>query len=147
MLAELKNLFVRDLNRLKDEINLYKTEANIWIVPKGISNSAGNLCLHIVGNLNHFIGAVIFDTGYIRDREAEFGDKNVPVSELNQQVDDTITLFEEKLLSMEPGLLNANFPIQVFGYEMTTRYFLIHLQGHLNYHLGQINYHRRLIEQ
>ncbi len=147
MLKELQSLFIRDLGRLKEEINLYKEEETIWEVAEGINNSGGNLCLHLVGNLNHFIGAVIFDTGYVRDRHAEFNDKNVPRSALNLSIDSTIKLFEEKFLSMETGILNNPFPIEVFGYEMTTKYFLLHLLGHLNYHLGQVNYHRRLIEK
>ena len=50
----LSNLFERDLKRLKTEIELYKAEENLWLVQEGLSNSAGNLCLHLIGNLNHF---------------------------------------------------------------------------------------------
>lgn len=77
----LLEIFERDLNKLKDEINLYKDENSLWIVKCGISNSAGNLCLHLVGNLNHFIGAVLGNTGYVRNREKEFSAKNLPRTE------------------------------------------------------------------
>ena len=145
MFLELQTLFIRDLKKLKEEINLYQKEVDIWKVPEGINNSAGNLCLHIVGNLNHFIGSVLFENGYVRDRTAEFNDKNIPVSELNKRINGTVHFFEEQFLTMEKGILNSTYPIEVFGHEMTTKFFLIHLSGHLNYHLGQINYHRRLI--
>ena len=146
MLEEFQKLFIRDLEKVKAELLSYKNEKNIWIVTGDIKNSAGNLCLHIVGNLNHFIGAVILETEYIRDREAEFNDRNIPLKDLISQVDNTIKLFKQSFPEIEPGILNNNFPVQVFGYEMTTAYFLVHLIGHLNYHLGQINYHRRLID-
>ena len=48
-------LFERDLQKLKTEIELYKDEDNLWLIKKGIDNSAGNLCLHLIGNLSHFI--------------------------------------------------------------------------------------------
>ncbi len=43
--------------------------------------------------------------------------------------------------------LEAEYPILVFDHKTSTEYLLVHLTGHLNYHLGQINYHRRLIEK
>jgi len=146
MLKELQSLFVRDLEKLKTEIAGYKSEEKLWEITGDIKNSPGNLCLHIVGNLNHFIGAVLLETDYVRDRDSEFNDKNVPQTTLIKMVDELIHLVKTRFLEIEPGILNNNFPIQVFGYEMTTAHFLIHLAGHLNYHLGQINYHRRLID-
>jgi len=50
-------LLCRDLLKLKEEINLYTNEADLWIVRHDIKNSAGSLALHLVGNLNHYIGA------------------------------------------------------------------------------------------
>ena len=98
MLTEvLLSLFKRDLEKLKEEINLYKTESNLWILEEGISNSSGNLCLHLVGNLNHFIGEGLGNTGYVRQRELEFSLKDVPKSQLIAQVDDTIAMVEEVL--------------------------------------------------
>ncbi len=145
MLQELQSLFIRDLGKLKDEVSLFSKEEDLWKIQGEVKNSAGNLCLHLVGNLNHFIGAVILETGYIRDREFEFGARNVPQIELIRKIEETIRLIEERFMEIEPGILQVKFPVQVFGYDMTTSYFLMHLSGHLNYHLGQINYLRRLL--
>jgi uncharacterized damage-inducible protein DinB len=142
----LKKLFDRDLDKLKNELSNYKEEKSLWIVKKNISNSAGNLALHIIGNLNHFIGGVLGENGYVRDREAEFSKKDVPVNDLLQNIDEVKTTIYNTLEGISEEELSENFPINVFGYEMTTLFFLMHLHSHLTYHLGQINYHRRLIE-
>ncbi len=141
----LKKLFDRDLDKLKDELSKYKQEKSLWAVKKNISNSAGNLTLHITGNLNHFIGGVLGNNGYVRDRDAEFSNKDVPVSDLLQSIDEVKTTIYNTLEGISEEQLRDNFPVNVFGYEMTTLFFLIHLHSHLTYHLGQINYHRRLI--
>ena len=110
-----------------------------------VKNSAGNLCLHICGNLQHFIGATLGNSGYIRKRDAEFSRKNVPAKLLVDEIETTIKVVEKTLNELKEEDLQNTFPINVFGYEMTTGFFLVHLAGHLNYHLGQINYHRRLL--
>src|SRR5580658_8828479 len=132
MLQEvLKKLFKRDLEKLKDEINAYQTESNIWIVTGGISNSAGNLCLHLVGNLNHFVGTVLGDTGYIRQRDLEFSLKNVPRTELIQKIEETIAMTGLVLDKVTDEQLASEFPIAVFAKGDTTAYFLSHLATHL----------------
>ncbi len=140
-------LFQRDLKKLKTEITSYKDEKKIWEVSAEIKNSAGNLCLHICGNLQHFIGAVLGNSGYVRDRDSEFSRKNVPVEELIKEIDKTLEIVTETIRNFEEEKLIEIYPINVFGKEMTTGFFLAHLTTHLNYHLGQINYHRRLIDK
>ncbi|WP_394660716.1 DinB family protein [uncultured Chryseobacterium sp.] len=143
----IKSLFIRDLNKLKLEIEAYQTEEVIWKIDKNISNSAGNLALHLVGNLSHFVGAILGNSGYIRNRELEFSLKDVPRAELIQQIEkvtETVTLTLENISAED---LEKDFPGDPLGYKMTTGYFLIHLFGHLSYHLGQINYHRRMLDE
>ena len=147
MLNSLSKIFIRDLEALKKEINAYQNEELLWVTHKEINNSAGNLCLHLFGNLNHFIGATLGGTGYIRQRDKEFSDKNVSVQEMSTQIDATILMIEDTLSKLSKEDLNANYPFEVFGAPMTTEFFLIHLTTHFSYHLGQINYHRRLITQ
>lgn len=147
MLTEtLVKLFERDLKRLKVEITAYKDESNLWLLDKEINNTAGNLCLHLVGNLNHFIGAVIGGTGYIRQRDLEFSLKDVPREDMLQQVDDTMLMVDLVLKALPLEALEDTYPLEVFKKPMTTEYFLVHLTTHLSYHLGQINYHRRLLD-
>ena len=140
----LSQLYQRDLDKLKIEIGQYVSDEQLWTVPDGISNSGGNLALHVVGNLKHFIGAVLGKNGYVRDREAEFGSKNVSKDDLITAIDETSEMVTSTLAKLTTDDLAAVYPIEVFGHPMTTEAFLIHLSTHLNYHLGQINYHRRL---
>jgi len=145
--ASLQSIFYRDLQKLKIEVEAYSSESNLWLVEENISNSAGNLTLHLIGNLNHFIGAALGKTGYIREREKEFTAKNTPRSEIVAQIEATEKMISEVLPTLTAEDLERNFPINVFGQPMTTEYFLIHLTTHLSYHLGQINYHRRLLDK
>lgn len=139
-------LFERDLNKLVDELNSFKSEQSLWITEGNIKNSAGNLTVHLIGNLNHFIGTIIGESGYIRNREEEFLVKNVPRDQLIQQLHETKSIIKGSLQKMDKGKLSQYYPIDVFGEKMTYEFFLIHLVAHLNYHLGQINYLRRLLQ-
>ena len=141
----LKTLFNRDLNKLKTEIESYENESSIWKIDKNILNSAGNLCLHLIGNLNTYIGAELGETGYIRNRPLEFSLKDIPKSELIEKIEATIQVVNSTLETLNDTDLEKNYPQIVFEKEMTTGFFLIHLATHLGYHLGQINYHRRLV--
>ncbi len=146
LINSLQQLFTRDLNKLKEEIALYKGESNLWRTDKNISNSAGNLCLHLAGNLKTFIGAVIGETGYIRNRPEEFAAKNIPREVLLKSIDEVISVVEESLQKLPEENLEKEYPMQVFDRPFTYEQFLLHLYGHLMYHLGQINYHRRLLD-
>jgi uncharacterized damage-inducible protein DinB len=137
-------LFERDLDRLHREIATYSSDAALWELRPGISNSAGNLALHLCGNLGHFIGATLGNTGYVRDRDSEFTTKDLSVAQLLEQIGNTQSVVLKTLNDLSDGSLNAPYPLEPLGYPMTVDYFLLHLSGHLNYHLGQINYHRRL---
>jgi Protein of unknown function (DUF1572). len=147
LIQTLKSLFHRDLEKLRNEISFYRQEENIWIVENSISNSAGNLCLHLIGNLQTYIGAEIGKTGYIRDRVAEFSLKDVPRSLLLDKIDDTMAVVTSALDLLSEDQLEEIYPILVFEEKTTTAYFLVHLTTHLTYHLGQINYHRRLLDK
>ncbi|WP_369754031.1 DUF1572 family protein [Flavobacterium sp. WC2409] len=143
----LKTIFKRDLNQLINEIDLYQNESLIWHVEKEISNSAGNLCLHLIGNLNTYIGSVFGNTNYIRNRPLEFSLKNVPKYDLIQKIDATILVVEEALNAIKEDDLKMDYPLLVFENKTSTEFMLIHLTTHLSYHLGQINYHRRLLNE
>jgi uncharacterized damage-inducible protein DinB len=136
----------RDIDKLKLEIESFKNQGNLWITSGSISNSAGNLCLHLIGNLNHFIGAVIGESGYVRNREAEFNSKNIDSAKLIKMIRDTRDEVSSALKNFDESKLSSVYPIQVFGYDMTYEYFLLHLNTHLSYHLGQINYLRRILD-
>ncbi|PYT01812.1 MAG: DinB superfamily protein [Acidobacteria bacterium] len=146
MLQEiLIELYERDLNKLKTEIEQFKVENDLWKTSGEITNSAGNLCQHLLGNLQHFIGATLGDSGYIRDRDSEFASKNSSREELLKEIDTTLAVVKKTLSKLDDDDFAKTYPIEVFGTPQTTGSFLTHLTTHFNYHLGQINYHRRLV--
>ena len=146
LIDTLQKLFTRDLNKLKAEIELYRDEKNIWRTDKAIANSAGNLCLHLMGNLNAYIGAELGKTGYTRHRDLEFSLKNIPRQELVKSIDDTIIVVNQSLEKIRGADLEQEYPVIVFDYKMSIEFFLVHLSSHFTYHLGQVNYHRRLLD-
>jgi hypothetical protein len=146
MLAELVALYDRDLKNLKKEIESYRSDSQIWEVREGINNSGGNIFLHLMGNLNTFFGAVYGNTGYIRDRPAEFSSKDIPREKLLQMLDEIHPIVLSVLEKFPIEKLTDIYPIKIFEEEKTNGYIFIHLETHLAYHLGQINYHRRLLE-
>jgi uncharacterized damage-inducible protein DinB len=144
---ELITFFESELKNLITEIELYKNEENIWQIEKSISNSAGNLTLHLIGNLHSFIGKEIGKINYVRNRELEFTQKKVSRIELINSINTTIEMVKKSLISITNEELKNDYPILKFSKVETNEYLLIHLIKHLTYHLGQINYHRRLIDE
>ncbi len=146
MINTLKSLFKRDLEKLKTEIEQYSSEENLWRTDKCIANSAGNLCLHLIGNLNAFIGAGLAKTSYVRQRDLEFSSTSIPRTTLLRQIDETIVVVEKGLNNVTADQLSGNFPIVIWDQPTGMEFTLVHLLSHLNYHLGQVNYHRRLLD-
>ena len=146
MTEDVKKLLIRDLNKLKQELLAYRNEQNIWVLQGSIANTAGNLCLHLVGNLNTYIGKELGGTDYVRNRDLEFSQKGVPRQELVKMIDDTMAVVETSLDNLSPKKPEDPFPAIVFDKPVTIAYMLLHLATHLGYHLGQMNYHRRLLD-
>jgi len=138
-------IYNRDLLKLEEEIGLYPTEESVWRICKNIKNSGGNLCLHICGNLQHYIGAILGKTEYQRNRDLEFSARDINRKILIEEISKTRAVVKTVLTNIDATTLEREYPVEVFAYSMTTTYFLIHLAAHLGYHLGQVNYHRRLL--
>lgn len=147
MTESLATIIERDLIKLSKEVSAYQNYSTLWTVEQSISNSGGNLALHICGNLQYFIGAVLGNSGYIRERDQEFARENVPIADLLKVIESTIEVVKSTLQQLGANVLESKYPINVFKKEMTTEFFLLHLITHLSYHLGQINYHRRLLDR
>lgn len=145
MTIELIKLFDRDLEKLIAELELFESESSLWLTAAGVSNAAGNLVLHVIGNLNHFIGVKLGGTDFVRDRPAEFALRDVSRADLVERLGRTNAMLKTVLGELNAAQLEAIYPEEVLGHAMTTSYFLIHLYGHLNYHLGQVNYLRRVL--
>ena len=146
----MKNSFItlynRDINRLYKEIDAYNSDAFLWQKIEGITNPAGNLALHLVGNLSEYIGRQLGNTPYTRDRPHEFSATYLSKEMLLGMIENTQKVVENVLNGLETKQFDDKYPENVLGYDMTVHYFLVHLNGHFNYHLGQINYHRRILE-
>ncbi|HZG25179.1 MAG TPA: DUF1572 family protein [Chitinophagaceae bacterium] len=142
----LLQLFAANLNQLAEEISQYSSEEAIWKANDGIKNSGGNLCLHITGNLLYFIGSVLGETGYVRNRNAEFSLKNISRSKLLERIEDTKVVVNDTLEQLSKKELESTFPQQVLEEPVSTQFFLVYLLNHLSYHLGQLNYHRRMTD-
>jgi hypothetical protein len=138
-------LFSRDLNRLYKDIEAYPNDAILWQKVDGITNPAGNLCLHLIGNLNEYIGRQIGHIPYERNRPYEFSAADIPKATLLDMITKTKIVVEKAIKGITVKQFKEKYPENVLGYDMTVHFFLVHLNGHLNYHLGQINYHRRIL--
>jgi uncharacterized damage-inducible protein DinB len=144
---ELAELFRRDIDRLLQEVKAFPNQADLWQRLPGISNSAGNLMLHLEGNLREYIGRQLGGVAYNRKRDLEFSSSGVPLDELLQRVTAVKQTIPDIVSGLSDAVLDATYPQEVLGAPVSTRKFLIHLQGHLNYHLGQINYLRRTLTE
>ena len=141
----LHTIINRDLKQLQTEISLYENEDSLWKVVPGTLNSGGNLALHITGNLRHFIGHILGKSDYVRNREYEFSATAIEKSQLVELINlcrDEVSKTLNKLTAED---LTKDFPVEIKDVERQTQFVLLHLSAHLNYHLGQINYHRRII--
>lgn len=135
----------RELRALERELMAYQTEDQVWQLPAGLPNSGGTLALHAAGNLLHFIGAVLGGTSYVRDRDAEFQRRNVPRVELIAELQRAAAVVEETLNGVDPSVLEATYPLAVANRRVVTADFLTHLATHLAYHVGQADFHRRIV--
>lgn len=143
--SSIGTMLLRELVTLRKEVEGYPSDEHLWRLVPGISNSGGTLTLHLTGNLLHFIGAVLGKTGYVRDRDAEFSTRGLSRSELLNRVDQTTATLAQTFKTLTDEVLQSRYPEAVAKMRVTTGDFLVHLLSHLAYHLGQIDYHRRII--
>lgn len=144
--AEIRTLLLRDLDRLADEVRAYPDDEALWRNAGAISNSGGTLALHLAGNLQHFVGAVLGGSGYVRDREREFAARGLSRAELLDEIAAARAAVDAAMAALDDERLRAPWtgggPLPEGS---TTRAMLLHLSGHLMYHTGQVNYHRRIL--
>ncbi len=145
MIETIKEILLREIVKLEEEIKSFPDEQLIWKTSGEIKNSAGNLCLHLCGNLQHFIGAELGKTGYARNRDAEFSLKNISKEKLIEEIRKAKDVVGATLDKLSEDDLLKIYPQSFIPKEVTTEYFLVHLLSHFDYHLGQINYVRRIL--
>lgn len=146
MLSEtIRGVLVRDLRALAREVAAYPDDAAVWRLVPGTPNVAGTLALHVAGNLQHFVGAVLGHSGYVRDRDAEFSRRDVPRTDLVAEVERAADAVDRTLGALCDDDLPAEYPQAAARVRVSTADMLVHLVAHLTYHLGQVDYHRRAV--
>ena len=143
--THLTTMLTRELRALAREIQAYPDDDAVWRTFSGIANSAGTLVLHLTGNIQHYAGAVLGGTGYRRDRAAEFARRAVPRRELAAEIDRAIAAVQHVRPRLTDKVLQADYPEAIGGRTVATDEFLLHLASHLSWHLGQLDYHRRMV--
>jgi uncharacterized protein DUF664 len=141
----LVGVIVRDLKAVGREVEAYPDDASLWRVAPGVTNSGGTLALHLCGNVQHFFGAILGGSGYVRDRAGEFSRRDVPRAEILKDVAAAVAAAERGLARLSAASGDADFPEKIAGHTVGTGEWLVHLVSHLGYHLGQLDYHRRLV--
>jgi hypothetical protein len=145
LVASVQALFRRDLAAMAREIRAYPDDDLPWRAVLGLSNAGGNLALHVAGNLQHFVGAVLGHTGYVRDRAREFAARGLPRSEVVAQLVAATAAIETTLPRLTDADLAGEYPISIAEQRVATGDLLVHLAVHAGYHLGQLDYHRRAV--
>lgn len=138
-------VYIRDLKALRRELEAYPNEQDIWRLPPGISNSAGTLALHLAGSLRYLIGVVLGGCEYVRDRNAEFTRRDVPRAELLASIDAAIADLQRARPKITDPVLAADYPNPLGGCRVVAGELLTHFVAHCGYHLGQVDYHRRIV--
>lgn len=141
----IRHVLARDLRAVAREVDAFPDDDALWRSAPGVTNSAGTLALHLAGNLEHFVGAVLGRTGYVRDREAEFSTRDLTRAEVRGRIEAAAKSVEATLAQLESAQWDAEYPVPVGGRSIGTGVFLVHLATHLAYHLGQVDYHRRMV--
>lgn len=142
-LSDIHLMIRREVGAVRREVEAYPDDDSLWIQVPGLPNTGGTLALHLAGNLQHYFGAVLGKTGYVRDREAEFARRNVSRAEILRELDAAVAAVDRTVPKITEAILAAPYPELVGKRRMATSVFLTHLAVHLAYHLGQLDFHRR----
>jgi hypothetical protein len=137
-------LYFRDLTRVVQELQAFPDTAACWVTAPGVTNAAGTLALHLEGNLREYIGRRLGRIPFTRDRPREFSERGTAQTELISRIEGVRGMTDSVLRGLPHEALDAAFPEPLFDTLLSTSATLIHLNGHLNYHLGQMDYLRRV---
>jgi uncharacterized damage-inducible protein DinB len=138
-------LLFRELAALRRELEAYPDDQTVWEKPESLPNSAGTLTLHLCGNLRHFVGARLGQSDYVRDRPREFAARDISRADLLRDVLEAEAEVRRVLPAMTDAQMEAPYVDPLFDHTFSTGDFIMHLCSHFAYHLGQIDYHRRLV--
>jgi hypothetical protein len=143
--AAIAAVIIRELRTIERELSAYPSEELVWALPPGLPNSAGTLALHAAGNLRHFVGTVLGGGSFVRDRDAEFSRRNVSRAELIEGLREAERAVRDTLPSIDAARFDEPYPLAVATRRVNTGEFIAHLATHLAYHVGQLDFHRRVV--
>jgi hypothetical protein len=147
LIPAVRAIFERDLNTLRREVEAYSSDQQLWQIVPGLTNSAGTLVVHLAGNLQHYLGARLAGNGYVRNRDAEFSRRDVPRATLISEIEAAREAVRAGLAALSEAQLAEEYPEVIAGARLITGVYLLHLTTHLTYHLGQVDYHRRVVTE
>ena len=145
LLETLRTMLQRELASVRKSIEAYPDEKSIWAERPGLPNSGGTLALHLAGNLQHYYGALLGETGYVRQRDLEFSRRGVPRKELLAGLDAARLAIDAGMKAVTPERLTDPYPEQLGGHTLTVGEVIFDMESHLAFHLGQLDYHRRVV--
>src|SRR5882672_7490919 len=142
--ADIATILLRELEGFEREVVLFPDDEILWKTLPGVTNSAGNLAMHVAGNLQYYVGTVLGGTGYRRNRDAEFARRSGTREEVVSDLHQAAKTVRDVLPEMKDDKLADEFPELVMGMKFRTSTFLVHLCAHAGFHLGQAGYLRRI---
>jgi len=142
--TEIAALYSRDIQRLIQELRAFPDTASLWQTAPGVANAAGTLALHLEGNLREFIGRQMGKIAFTRDRPLEFSARGVEQAELIARLEAVHASIPAVIATLSDADLAGTHAEPYMDKSVTRHWFLVHLLGHLNYHLGQVDYLRRV---
>ena len=145
MIAAVHAILRRELAAVRRSIDAYPDDASLWEQRPGLPNAGGTIALHLAGNLQHYLGAVLGGSGYRRDRDAEFSRRGVSRADVQAELAAAERAIDLGISALSEDRLDDPYPEALSGQRLSARKFLLHLSAHLAYHLGQLDYHRRLV--
>lgn len=145
LVASVAAILERDLQALAREVMAYPDERSLWETAPGIPNSGGTLALHLTGNIRHYLGARLGETGFVRNRPAEFAARDVPRATILGQIEEARAAVRAAAAKVTDDRQDEDYPEVVSGLRVAVGEYLIHLTTHFAYHLGQLDYHRRVV--
>jgi hypothetical protein len=140
----IREKFLQGLDTLRDEIKEVDSVGRLWTTSGEILNPPGTLALHLSGNIQHFIGAMLGKSGYVRQRDNEFNARDLTADQLLAEIAAARHCVVATFVHIHDTTLSTKYPVQFLGNDRTTMEVLFILYGHMQYHLGQINYLKRM---
>jgi uncharacterized damage-inducible protein DinB len=117
------------------------SKEQFWRKPYPYGNSIGHLVLHMTGNLSYYIGARVAETGYVRNRDREFTEKQPPSKEeALWAFDRTIAMVVATIRKQTAEDWGKTYTAEREPEAKDRFQIFVRCAGHAYHHVGQIVY-------